>query len=105
MKFCETCGRLTWPDIVHSCPPRWDVWCPEDGGRDGATTVHATDDETAAEKWGSQCDSETSYAIVDSGGAVVCVARVGCDDVAWYRVTGEATIDYTAEEIKKPTDD
>lgn len=102
---CRICGEWGWTD-THKCPPRWDIYCPENGDEpDHARSFYAIDAEAAAEKWAERYDEydEPSIARQDFT-PTVCVRRYGTDDV-WERwtVSGEYVPQYYAREAEAPT--
>ena len=99
IEWCETCGEVMWES--HVCPPAWDVWDPEEGDRaEWGSPWHAIDAETAAERWAEGEDGGGDYSIVGGADVVVCVAKVGSDEVKRFNVSGEVVPEYSAEVIE-----
>ncbi len=97
---CPQCKR--WVSLfAHVCPPKWRVWCEDDGDESDAVDVYeATAGEAAeayAEKW-DESDGDGGCSILRGEPVVFVVNGVRFD------MTGEACPQYYAHEIKE-TDD
>ena len=92
--WCEDCRALHRHDQHF---PTWLVWCLDwDETEASASRVHAPDPEDAATRWASDLASE------DVSGAMngVDLMVQGPDGASQLmRLTGEATVDWTAEEV------
>ena len=100
---CDECGEWTSLPASHKCPPRWRVWCPDEGETaEDARTFYGRGADDAAEKWAEDDDSQsTEYRIVSGKREpVVCVQSVEGGDVLRFSVAGESVPSYTAREIE-----
>jgi hypothetical protein len=85
----------------------YEVWSPEDGEtRAEAKRLDATGPREAAEEWARLDDWYSAEGLIVSGRStpVVCVARVGSDDVSAWRVTGRSVPVYDARPVKVPAE-
>lgn len=51
---CRICGSYDWLNM-HTCPPEWDILCPDWNG-DDPYTVRAHNADDAAAEWGDRYD-------------------------------------------------
>lgn len=95
---CPKCNCFVWQYGEHICPPRWYVWCPEDGEtQEDSRPIYATNAEIAAILWAERSDCYGDYTILEGATPLVHVApEHNLDDVHHYRVSGESVPTYTA---------
>lgn len=75
------------------------VW-RDDEDEEEARTVDAYDHELAAGEWAEQWDSvDCEYPIAEGEVVTVCVREDGSSEVKKFRVRGEFTTYYHAEEV------
>ena len=94
MRECARCGRYMLALEVHHCLPAFKVWITAYNEEDGATTVYASDAESAAREYLEGYDHEGhlgpyEVAVVDHKGV-----RSLC------KVRGEETIHWSAEVVE-----
>jgi len=97
-----------YPHKEHTCPPAWRVYEPEnDPGMVEPYKIYARDPEEAAEKWADQHDSDYDYEILEAGadGPGMVLAVDTQDGKKWFKVTGEAVPQYSAEEMEGGPDE
>lgn len=102
---CTTCGRHDF-HLRHRCRPEWEVWpVSRDYPREDGTTIFASDEEAAAEKWAEDDDSfDCDYAIVGGDQVTVAVSSPGSEDIEYFELTGQNVPEYTASPVNKPKD-
>jgi hypothetical protein len=83
---------------THRCPPEWEARIEDFHGDDWATVKGAFDAEDAAEKLAEKCDSEHSLLDCFDGWLVEVRKPGGEGEVQRFRVTAEASINYSASE-------
>jgi hypothetical protein len=114
---CPRCGDFGWFGSKHSpdhrCKPVWECRLETDGD-DWWDKVHATDQETAAEKFAERYDCEGGeYSIVGGrhGDCVVLVRKPADPDsdetdpqpeVTRWSIEGEAVPTYRATALEQP---
>lgn len=97
LRWCKQCDApiYSYTREPHACLPTWTVWVPEDGEDEtDARDVFGSDPEDAAERHVKGFDGDSTRQLLGDGYLVH--VRDG-DKVVKVRVTGEATIDYSAE--------
>jgi len=98
--WCKTCGKFK-SSAGHTCPPKWQVWGEDLGGRDrdDALEVFAVDAEYAAQDAAEIDDAGGDYSIVSGSEVRVFVAKEGSDKIQQFIVSGESVPQYNANEI------
>ena len=86
------------------CPPRYVVWCPDDGNtEEGGKTFRARSASAAAEQWAEWSDRHSAdYNIVKGCDAVVHVRSEDGGETFAFSVTGETVPLYSARPTAAP---
>lgn len=92
---CKKCGLFCNLDRHHCA--EWDVWLADETREDGGRQ-YGVDAEHAAETWSERYDQD-DHELVGSY-HIVCVALPGNNNVKRFRVSAEASVDYTATEVE-----
>jgi hypothetical protein len=103
LRDCDRCGSFCVLDD-HVCPPRYVVWCPDDGStEDDGKTFRANSPSGAAEQWAEWNDRHSAdYNIVKGCGAVVHVRSEDGGETSVFTVTGETVPLYSARLMAMP---
>ena len=99
MNNCPNCHEFLYETFTHKCLPYFMVWDAEHDESD-AYKVFAADEQSAAEKWAEDDDCNSAdYSIVGGDEAEVFVKSPD-GTITKFQVSGEATPQYYAREIK-----
>ncbi len=98
---CEKCDEWLFGIGTHRCHPAWRVWCPEYEGDDpeNGSVIYAFDEAAAVEAWAEEVDE--NYTMIDSPETVKVMPEPEfprCREWKTFVVSGEATIDFHAEQ-------
>ena len=103
IEWCKTCGSMIlFPEKGHTCPPKFEVWYPDEGETEFcAKTFYAFDPEEAVEKWAEWYDSQDGVPVIAEGKVSprVCVRRAGEEAVETHVVCGEFQATYHSNEV------
>lgn len=102
MSYCPICKEWEYRD--HKCPPKWEVWSPDnDETLDDAKTIYAENEEEAAQKFAEMEHREDAdvFRSYENAGKEVTVWRLGADEVVNFTVKGTMEVYFHAEETIK----
>jgi len=102
MSWCKVCGAYMFDSAKHRCPPIWLVKDEEYLG-DDLRKVRGWDAEEAAAKYAEEWDQDEPE-LHDGGLTTHEVFVASSPDGPWkkFRLWGEATINYHADEVTEP---
>lgn len=97
MHKCKKCDEWVYEKINpnHKCPPIWLIW-DEDETEEDSVGYYGSDAGDAVEKWATENDCGNDHYILNSRDGIIVYVKGENGEIAKYRVSGEATVVYSA---------